>query len=211
MSDKDKLIAAAEKAHTPTDEEREVLANLIPLDLVHDREREGFPRDAFEAADRILARGFRLTEVPESSVEYVRGGVCLLCGDGVLNSGEHIDPERHAAEVQRITDGSEPSAETKLRTWIAGEPFEVSQARTGQPVAKVPETQQQGYVNGYAAAVEHVAAILDAEPQGEPSDAQIEAATRAVEKVPYTSSMYVTREGAREIAIAALRAARGAQ
>lgn len=27
--------------------------------------------------------------------ETVRGGVCLICGDGVLNNGEHIDPERH--------------------------------------------------------------------------------------------------------------------
>ena len=77
------------------------------------------------------------------------------------------------AEGFHRTEVPEPSAETitKLRTWIAGEPFEVSQGRTGQPVAKVPAAQQQGYVNGYSAAVEHVAAILDAEPQGEPSDA----------------------------------------
>lgn len=25
----------------------------------------------------------------------VRNGVCLVCGDGVLNSGKHIEPERH--------------------------------------------------------------------------------------------------------------------
>ena len=40
------------------DDEREALANLIPLDLVHDRGREGFPQSAFDAADRILAAGF---------------------------------------------------------------------------------------------------------------------------------------------------------
>lgn len=80
------------------------------------------------------------------------------------------------AEGFHRTEVPEPSAETitKLRTWIAGEPFEVSQGRTGQPVAKVPAAQQQGYVNGYSAAVEHVAAILDAEPQGEPSDAGVD-------------------------------------
>jgi len=34
--------------------------------------------------------------------EFVKDGVCLSCGDGVLNSGEHIDPERHEAEEHRI-------------------------------------------------------------------------------------------------------------
>lgn len=30
-----------------------------------------------------------------SPAEHVRNGVCLICGDGVLNDGSHIDPERH--------------------------------------------------------------------------------------------------------------------
>lgn len=34
---------------------RELVANLIPLDLIHDRERPSQPQDAFEAADRIIA------------------------------------------------------------------------------------------------------------------------------------------------------------
>lgn len=38
--------------------------------------------------------------------EYVRSGVCLLCGDGVLSSGEHLDIERHRAAVERIVAGS---------------------------------------------------------------------------------------------------------
>ncbi len=33
---------------------RELVANLVPLDLIHDRGRPGQPQDAFEAADRIL-------------------------------------------------------------------------------------------------------------------------------------------------------------
>jgi len=30
-----------------------------------------------------------------TSKATAKNGVCLICGDGVLNSGEHIDPERH--------------------------------------------------------------------------------------------------------------------
>lgn len=54
--------------------------------------------------------------------EYVRDGVCLLCGDGVLNSGEHIDPDRHTAEVERITKGATTVRSTyipeKLQAYI---------------------------------------------------------------------------------------------
>ncbi len=80
----------------------------------------------------------------------------------------------------RRTVQSEPTdagLAAMLRAWIDGEPFEDSQARTGQPVAKVPAAQQQGYVNGYAAAVAHVEAILDSAPvQGEPNDTRVIAA-----------------------------------
>lgn len=40
-----------------------------------------------------------------ADAEYAREGVCLLCGGGVLHGG-HIDPDRHAAEVERITSGA---------------------------------------------------------------------------------------------------------
>lgn len=33
--------------------------------------------------------------------EEVRGGVCLECGDAVLGSGQHIEPERHTAHLLR--------------------------------------------------------------------------------------------------------------
>lgn len=54
-------------------------------------------RDAIDAA--IAA----LQQAQQPGIEYVREGVCLLCGGAVLNSGEHLEPERHAAEVARIT------------------------------------------------------------------------------------------------------------
>lgn len=39
-------------------------------------------------------------------VEWVRNGVCLACGDGVLASGEHIDPQRHADWVEHMNDAT---------------------------------------------------------------------------------------------------------
>jgi len=41
-------------------------------------------------------------QVADLRAQYVRNGVCLVCGGGVLNSGEHIDPERHTAEVEHL-------------------------------------------------------------------------------------------------------------
>lgn len=59
------------------------------------------------AAARATAHSFATSYWAETTtstpdVEWVRDGVCLLCGDGVLRSGEHLDPERHATEVERI-------------------------------------------------------------------------------------------------------------
>jgi len=118
--------------NTPTDDEREVARTFAEAVGWRWDALESVWQEAFIGAARKIA-GFHRTGVPEPSAETI----------------------------------------AKLRTWIAGEPFEASQARTGQPVAKVPEPQQQGYVNGYSAAVEHVAAILDAGPQGKPSDTAI--------------------------------------
>lgn len=48
-----------------------------------------------------------------------------------------------------------------INAWVDGEPFEVSQGRTGRPVVSVHTGDQRGYLNGYTTAVAHVAAILD--------------------------------------------------
>jgi len=45
----------------------------------------------------------------------VRNGVCLICGDGVLNNGEHIDPERHAAAL--VADSREALARPLRAEW----------------------------------------------------------------------------------------------
>lgn len=56
-------------------------------------------------ARSLQDNGFRLHAESSPELVYVREGVCLLCGDGVLKSGEHIDPERHVSEVERIVSG----------------------------------------------------------------------------------------------------------
>ncbi|MEV8023373.1 hypothetical protein [Microbacterium sp. NPDC080220] len=57
---------------------------------------------ALESAQTEIVR---TRKHPEPEAEYVRAGVCLLCGDGVMNDGSHIDPERHVEEVERIVTG----------------------------------------------------------------------------------------------------------
>lgn len=83
-----RLSAALRRVlQTPTDDEREALANLIPLDLIHDRDREGAPQNTFEAADRIPAAGFRRTlagKPPETqalAVAQVLHETLNLCDD----------------------------------------------------------------------------------------------------------------------------------
>lgn len=34
--------------------------------------------------------------------EYVREGVCLVCGGAVLNSGEHVDADRHRDYLENL-------------------------------------------------------------------------------------------------------------
>lgn len=90
------------------DDEREALDYVIALNE-HAEEQfsrgvesaHGYDEESFIAGVRwALAR-----KRPEPEVEYVKGGVCLLCGGAVMNDGSHLDPERHAEEVDLITSG----------------------------------------------------------------------------------------------------------
>lgn len=72
------------------------------------------PDSARSRAEAFLRDGSQEDRASTSfqDVEYSRNGVCLLCGDGVLSSGEHIDPDRHAQEVEKITSNpKEPNHE----------------------------------------------------------------------------------------------------
>lgn len=73
-----------------------------------------------------LAAGFRRAPA-EHDVEYVREGVCLLCGAGVLSSGEHLDPERHAEWVAKVTSGApaEPAVQGEWEYGIRSEYDEI--------------------------------------------------------------------------------------
>lgn len=104
-----------------------------------------FPHGA-RLVDRLAdaledAAGFRRAPA-EHDVEYVREGVCLLCGAGVLSSGEHLDPERHAEWVAKVTSGApaEPAGQGEWEYGIRSEydeipltelwpTFDVAQAR----------------------------------------------------------------------------------
>ncbi|ACZ29595.1 hypothetical protein Xcel_0556 [Xylanimonas cellulosilytica DSM 15894] len=69
---------------------------------------DDFDRWLFRVQERALAH-------------FVTDGVCLTCGDGVLLSGEHIDPERHAAYAYTAEDIAE--AETRgareFAAWVS--------------------------------------------------------------------------------------------
>ncbi len=68
--------------------------------------------------------------------EFVRDGVCLTCGDGVLSNGEHIDPDRHMAETARVRADERASIVQAIEddiTVVEGWPMEEGQ--TGQHAA----------------------------------------------------------------------------
>lgn len=76
---------------------------LADLEVFADRMSRGLRADGRVAAHAVppadAAAG------PGHGPEYVRDGVCLLCGGAVLPSGEHLDEQRHAEEVERIVSG----------------------------------------------------------------------------------------------------------
>lgn len=149
-----RVLAVFEKAHTPTDDEREALARLvdpgafIPFDpgVVDPRwpaEVEHRQQEARHHADRILTAGFRRSEVPEPSAEPV-------C--------------EHGSPLSALCD----------------------------------------YAARYASGETDGTAPKHAEPQGEPSDAQVLAALRA-----YASTPQQHGKGREDAIRAALRAAGG--
>lgn len=83
--------------------------------------------------ERALAAAGRLRDTTPPN-RTVRQGVCLVCGDGVLNSGDHIDPERHLAALEAViaeAQGALASGAVSLdviRTGLA------ALARAGDPV-----------------------------------------------------------------------------
>ncbi|MCE0510864.1 hypothetical protein LVJ59_17590 [Microbacterium sp. KKR3/1] len=161
-------LEAAEKALTPTGDEREALANLIPLDLVHDRSREGFPKDAFEVADRILAAGFRRTVVPEPSTEAILSDV-----------RSHAERWANRPPTSPYAMGLRDAWRTILSkidqhhdlascAWCSS---------TARGTAIWQGTDQRHPSCGLE---EHGLQFESAEPQAEPSDARVEVAARAM-------------------------------
>lgn len=97
------VLDEASRAPQPTDDDREALdyAIRVPISEANVDYRPLW-KLIKAIQDSVIAAGFRRAPA-EPTDEYVRHGVCLLCGGAVMNSGEHIEPGRHAAEVARIT------------------------------------------------------------------------------------------------------------
>lgn len=76
------------------------------------------------------------------------------------------DPTKYGAMADALidagfSDGGNLKLATMIDEWLDGEPFEVSQARSRAEELPVPDGQGEGFLNGYAAAVSHVEAILE--------------------------------------------------
>lgn len=102
-------LKAADKALTPTDDEREALAQVI-FDRSHTPEDalNLWDGDISKLADAILAAGFRLSEVPEPSVEdQGPAASCHLC----VGAGGYEDHDGLWVECscQRAEPQVEPS------------------------------------------------------------------------------------------------------
>lgn len=102
-------LAVFEKAHTPTDDEREALWKVI------DKERRGWVRmgsgDSTVLRDVILASGFRRSEVPEPSgkrhawqcmVPYSPEGSCAEPGCGCWCHKGEPQGEPSDAQVEEV-------------------------------------------------------------------------------------------------------------
>lgn len=76
------------------------------------------------------------------------------------------DPTKYGAMADALidagfgTDGGRELA-SMLNEWVGGELEGLSQSRSHAEELPVPEGQEQGFLNGYAAAVSHVEAILE--------------------------------------------------
>ena len=95
---------------------RELVANLVPLDLIHDRGRPEQPQDAFEAADRILdalrAHGL-LSEGAPSEQQVERAANAMQNESGGFFS---LESWRHLARVALTAAGVAPQEPSQNET-----------------------------------------------------------------------------------------------
>ena len=87
---------------------RDLADRVRRLEITGGSHADGFRNDGYSIAAEIIDHVSKRQAAPAEDpvIEYVRDGVCLLCGDGVTEDGEHLDPDRHAAEVERIVSGA---------------------------------------------------------------------------------------------------------
>lgn len=181
-----------EEAHNPTDDEREALANLIQL---------GYVTDWYEAADRILAAGFRRSEVPEPSsvaemierssigtpeAQALRATVsdekaAALVAEAHRRSEPHGEPSSEVPEPS----GREAKIHGELVTMRVDEwrriTDELARLRTLEGSLE-PSAHDDACEADWGAEGQESPCRCAERAQGEPSDAQVEAAWAVLER-----------------------------
>ncbi len=252
-------LAVFEKAHTPTDGEREALASLVNDNHQNSRpwrelvSRSGLQRTngddyavrtAYAAADAILAAGFRRSEVPEPSAEeWSTENRRAAMAEAKRRFNEwwlSEDPmvKRYAeGSINGFTLGAEwwKSVMSPEDFWRWVTDNSGLRSRDPEQVQKVAEREAErfkrglwatcngadfdpadikraAFITGYVEG--HSAAHATPEPQGEPSDAQVEAIRELEMEIPgayvqddMDGPVIILTEQAAKTALAALRAA----
>lgn len=191
-------LAVFEKAHTPTDDEREALADdagFRPSEVPEPRLLTGVELDALFAEPQPEPS----SQAPEPSAEreltpcenLVCTG-CRVCGCPALG----IEPQGDSdISVERMSAQGEPSSEVP-------EPSAQPTCEHGTPLSELCD-----YAARYASGETDGPHPEHAQPQGEPSDAQVDAAIAAFHR---HAGDYIERSSAswqRERMRGALRAA----
>lgn len=186
-------------SHTPTDDEREALGRIL-------ESWAGPWMDGQRPAlyDLLVAGGFHRTEVPEPQVTERHDLVMPIYEDAPTDD-EREAMRRIIAQGSYSRHGDDPPyADVADRLATAG--FGFRRADKGAE----PECEHGSTLSGLCAYARHRGELDDlepgsSEPQGEPSDAEIDAAARAMFAITNQLSM----SGAGDLARAALRAAGG--
>jgi hypothetical protein len=126
--DAEAAFAVFEEAHAPTDDEREVLIDIVAKATVESWDSDD--GTANTVTDRVLAAGFRRPVSPESAaepritIEHENGNTVTGTPEQVLNHG-HLKPGWRCR-------ASEPQAEPTERLMQHGEPTDAQAKKFGR-------------------------------------------------------------------------------
>lgn len=189
-----RVLAVFEKAHTPTDDEREALARIVKDIAI----KWGGPsmaefadtppiRKHYATADAILAAGFRRSEVPEPSADEQE---CDQCGE--VFSEHSCKPIPSCIHLPASVGGRLAQGEALLDELSAWQKHTGDTAlanllrRAAVQFAAMTAEKEKWRIRcaeetiAWADEATENRQLLTAEPQGEPSNAQVNAFIRAI-------------------------------